>query len=561
MKFTIKSLKFFLAAVFIFVILNNSVFAQYQGDVETDAICTVYLTGIGCPNCAVTDPVLLQELTAKYPRLVVIEYEIYKSRASNQKIIDEYFKTYIPVGTSPGVPFIIFDKENTGLGRFEVLDASEIIESVSFNRCPLENGSLKNLEDLDLTKLNGKVNIWTKNRVLQSGTKADNAVLQKLIFAENVEDVLNEIEYKKVNTETVPLSGAEMKFDNAIIVGDWIVQWRGDTEVEPVGVSNGVTKIEKASWTHAYWIPILISVLFIFVLFYLIWISKKKFCFCFTLTEKQKDILIISISLLFLVGFFFLTKNISPALLEEAGYSLPLPVFTFFIALIDGFNPCNIFVLTFLLGLLVSASHSRARIFTIGYTFIFVVFVIYFLFMAAWLNIFKYIGFITPLRIAIAAIALIAGIINCKELLFFRKGITLMIQDQHKGLLERKIEAMKEIIQKASLPALITSSIGLAAFASLVELPCTAGFPIIYTGILSGKMVDSVVGYYMYLLLYNFIYVVPLIVIITVLGYTFKAEKISKRQMQIIKFIGGLIMILLGIILLFNPGMIGLAIG
>ena len=219
------------------------------------------------------------------------------------------------------------------------------------------------------------------------------------------------------------------------------------------------------------------------------------------------------------------------------------------------------FVLMCLLALLISTSELKTRLYVVGFSFVFMVFVIYFLFMAAWLNIFKYISFITPLRIAIATIALIAGIINCKELLFFRKGISLMIQERHKGPLEQKIEGMKEIVKNGSFPLLISSSIALAAFASLVELPCTAGFPLIYTGILSGKILKNTFGYYGYLLLYNAVYVMPLAAIITIFVYSFRAKQITQRQMQIIKFIGGIIMILLGIILLVNPRLLGLGLG
>jgi len=120
----------------------------------------------------------------------------------------------------------------------------------------------------------------------------------------------------------------------------------------------------------------------------------------------------------------------------------------------------------------------------------------------------------------------------------------------------KKIDKMKEVIQKGSMSALIISSIILALFSSLIELPCTAGFPIIYTGILTGKFMTSSFGYYLYLLAYNLVYVLPLCVIIGIFGYTLKGKRITKHQMGIIKYIGGIIMLLLGIILLVNPGLI-----
>ncbi|MBL7198411.1 MAG: hypothetical protein ISS47_09990, partial [Candidatus Omnitrophica bacterium] len=119
----------------------------------------------------------------------------------------------------------------------------------------------------------------------------------------------------------------------------------------------------------------------------------------------------------------------------------------------------------------------------------------------------------------------------------------------------------KGVIKNGSFPILISSSIGLAAFASLIELPCTAGFPIIYTGILSGRILRNTLGYYGYLFLYNLVYVIPLVAIITIFIYTFRARYITQRQIQVMKFVGGIIMILLGIILLVNPGLIGLGLG
>jgi len=538
----------------ILIIMSIFLFSIFPVNAQEETICSIYITGIGCPNCAFTDTVLLTEFTSANPNLIVIEYEIYHLGSYNRDIANQYFESYLPK-TQPGVPFIIFDKNKTGLGRFEVLDAEETIKELNSNPCALADGSSIYFKELNLVDLPGKVNIWTKNRILISnGTgSGSNQILKELLITDNLSSALEKVDFQEIGCFPVAVSEAEVEFENAIKLDGWILQWNGKS----TEITNGINHVNEFKSTPLIiFFLIFLSILFLIYRFF----TKKKICCIPKFTSKQKNFLITGIAIFLLIGFFILAKNISSDYLKQIGYTLPLPVFTFFIALIDGFNPCNLFVLTFLLGLLVSVSHSRKRIYTIGFTFVFMIFLIYFLFMAAWLNIFKYIGFITPLRIAIALIALTAGIINCKELLFFRKGITLMIQEKHKGLLARRIEKFKGIIQEASMPVLISSSIGLAAFASLVELPCTAGFPIIYTGILSAKVL-SIFSYYLYLMLYNLIYIIPLLVIIIIFGQTFRTKQISKKQMQIIKFIGGLIMILLGIILLINPSLIGIGFG
>ena len=268
---------------------------------------------------------------------------------------------------------------------------------------------------------------------------------------------------------------------------------------------------------------------------------------------NKKKLIIGIVIIIALVAFFIIAKNLSPEALKSLGFTLPLPIFTFIIAIIDGFNPCTMWVLTFLLVLLLSVSHSRKKILTVGYTFVAVVFVIYLLFMAAWLNVFRYLSFLDPIRIVIGTLAIVAGVINVKEYFFFRKGVTLMIQEKHKQPLISKMEKMKDIIKKGSFPGLIAASLSLATFASLVELPCTAGWPIIYTKILAEKVFANSISYYFYLLFYNLVYIIPLFAIITLFAVFLKGKQISKSQMEKIKLIGGVIMLALGIILLVNP--------
>ncbi|MDP8212607.1 MAG: hypothetical protein P9X22_04855 [Candidatus Zapsychrus exili] len=540
--------KIFILFLILFSVLAADVSAKDKGPV-----CAVYLSGIGCHNCAVADPILFTEFTAKYPDLIIFEYEIYKAREENKEVKDKYFKTYFP-GRGAGVPFITFSKKVFAVGATRVIGTDKIIELMDKNDFPLPNGKSISFDELDIAALDGKINIWTKNRVLLSGEGGDNKALKQVLTELDIADALEGIDFKVATPMPVPISGSSINFGHAVKIGGWRLQWNGGA---PQIVKNKTSFMQGAM----FWIIVsLILFGFAFTLFRVEKTSKGA-RLAFDLKKRLRDVIIVSITFVALTIFFIAAKNISPDFLENAGYKIPLPIFTFLIALVDGFNPCNMFVLTCLLAILIATTSSRKRLFAVALSFVATVYVFYFLFMAAWLNVFNYISFIKPLRITIGLIAIAAGIINCKDLFFFKKGISLTIPDSQKGPLMRKIGAMKEVIQNGSMPLLISSSIALASLASLVELPCTAGFPIIYTGILSGKGLDNTLGYYGYLALYNFVYVMPLLVIISVLIYTFRARQITQRHMEIIKFIGGAIMLLLGIVLLVNPALIGLSIG
>lgn len=520
-----------------------------------EPVCVVYITGIGCGNCGVTDPRLLIDASEAHPNLIILEYEIYRNREENDETKSQYFENYLK-GNRPGVPFLIFNKDRTCLGKFQVLQATEEITRMTSNACPLPNGSSVKFEDLNLVHLPGKVKIWTKNRILlQEGASGNNEILNKILLTKDLSAVLNDVTFTKIEPVPVAISYNEIIFAHAVKIDDWVLQWNGE------GVKQLIKKKSNLSGYQLYGMILVLFFLVIVLSSFRMRKTSKGMPYKIELKGRMRDVIIAFSAFLSLIVFYVLAKGIQPDYLENMGYKMPLPLFTFCIALVDGFNPCNMFVLTCLLALLVSTSDSRKRLFTVAFSFIGMVYIFYFLFMASWLNVFNYIQFIDPLRITIAVLALIAGLINCKELFFFKKGLSLTIQDQHKGLLMKRIDKMKNIIQHGSYPVLITSSLGLATFASLVELPCTAGFPIIYTGILSGRGLKSSVWYYLYLMFYNFVYILPLFIIVTVIIYSFRVRRITQRQMEIIKFIGGVIMILLGIILLVNPGLVGLGIG
>lgn len=273
------------------------------------------------------------------------------------------------------------------------------------------------------------------------------------------------------------------------------------------------------------------------------------------ISDRTRKIIIASVAVVVLVAFYLLVRNLNPETLKTLGYTIPLPLFTGLIALVDSLNPCTFWILTFMLVLMMSVSQSRKKILTIGYTFIGIVFLIYFLVMSAWLNIFLYLGYYQIITYIVAAIAIIAGLINCKEFFFYRKGVTLMVQDSHMSFLKQKIEKMKNLIRQGTTLALIGYAIILALFSSLVEIPCTAGFPMIYTKILTEKALPTLL-YYGYIFLYNIIYILPLIIIVSLFGWFMQGKVIPKTWMKTIKLVSGVMMILLGVILLVNPSLL-----
>lgn len=228
-----------------------------------------------------------------------------------------------------------------------------------------------------------------------------------------------------------------------------------------------------------------------------------------------------------------------------------LPFITFVIAGVDAFNPCAFFVLMFMLSMMLHTG-SRKRMLLVGGVFVFFSGFIYFLFMTAWLNLFRVIGQLDVITFIAALVAIVVGGINTKEFFWFKKGLSLTIPDSAKPGLYKRVRNM---MQASSLYTLILATIGLSFFANLYEFLCTAGFPMVYTRILTlNDLTDS--QYYLYLALYNVIYVLPLFIIVIVISFTLGSKKLQKQEGRGLKLISGMMMLTLGGILLVEPNLL-----
>jgi len=232
-----------------------------------------------------------------------------------------------------------------------------------------------------------------------------------------------------------------------------------------------------------------------------------------------------------------------------------LLVFTLIIAGMDSFNPCAFFVLLFLLSLMVHA-RSRSRMLLIGSTFVGISALIYFLFMAAWLNLFMMIGAVPTITLIAGMVAIIIGIINAKDYFLFRQGPSLSIPESAKPTLYRR---MRNLLKADNITTMLLGTATLAVAANSYELLCTAGFPMVYTRLLTLSELSSL-QHYAYLVLYNLIYVIPLMIIVIVFSYTLGAYKLTEQQGRFLKLLSGLMMLGLGLIMLFAPDLLVTAI-
>lgn len=237
-----------------------------------------------------------------------------------------------------------------------------------------------------------------------------------------------------------------------------------------------------------------------------------------------------------------------PLIGEVTAEEYGLPLFTIAIGLIDGFNPCAMWVLLFLLSLLVNLK-SRARILLVAGTFVLVSGLVYYAFMAAWLNLFLIIGFSRLLQVFVGLVAVMIGLIHVKDYFALKQGVSLSIPETAKpGLYQR----MRDIIYAKSLWAALVAVILLAILVNLIELLCTAGLPAVYTQILSGRELPTS-SYYAYLVLYNLAYIFDDALMVGIVVFTLSKTKLQESAGRLLKLLSGSVLVLLGIGLLLFP--------
>jgi hypothetical protein len=237
-----------------------------------------------------------------------------------------------------------------------------------------------------------------------------------------------------------------------------------------------------------------------------------------------------------------------PVVGRVAPGDVSLPVLTVVLAGLDAFNPCAFFVLLFLLSILVHAK-SRWRMAIIGGVFVVTSGLAYFVFMAAWLNLWLVVGQLAWVTLAAGLAAILIAALNIKDYFAFGRGPSLSIPEGAKPGLFRR---MRELVNADRPAVLFVGAVTLAVVANSYELLCTAGFPMVFTRALTMAELGTA-AYYGYLALYNLIYILPLALIVAAFTWTMGARKLGEREGRLLKLLSGLLMLGLGITLVVAP--------
>jgi len=229
-----------------------------------------------------------------------------------------------------------------------------------------------------------------------------------------------------------------------------------------------------------------------------------------------------------------------------ADYSLP--ALSVVLGLVDGFNPCAMWVLVYLISMLFVLQDRRRAWLLVG-SFVFASGVLYFLFMTAWLNAFLLIGYSRPVTIIIGAIALGAGIFNLHDYIQSGGAIVCEVLD-----VDSRKSTMSRIESLATSPlsvATVFAMIALAFIVNSIEFVCSAALPAIFTRVLTMAQL-GVMQYYLYILLYVFFFMLDDVIVFSAAVFAMNTG-LGQRYAKYSKIVGGVILLILGVLLMFAP--------
>ena len=229
--------------------------------------------------------------------------------------------------------------------------------------------------------------------------------------------------------------------------------------------------------------------------------------------------------------------------------NLTLPVVSVLIGLVDGFNPCAMWVLLFLISMLIGIK-DRKKMFILGLSFLISSALIYLLLMLAWLNVASLLLSINYIRVIIGIVALAGAFINIFGYIRHRSNNGCSIVSYKKR--NKVFSKIRKFVHEKNLLLAISGVIALAISVNIVELACSAGLPVMFVQILSMNNL-TFIEEVLYIALYMLFFLLDDIVVFFIAFKTMEMAGFSTKYGKIAKLVGGIILLMIGILLIFRP--------
>jgi hypothetical protein len=228
--------------------------------------------------------------------------------------------------------------------------------------------------------------------------------------------------------------------------------------------------------------------------------------------------------------------------------SQSLVISTLVIGFVDGVNPCSLWVISILLAIVIRTG-SRRRVLAVGSAFLAVTAGMYGLYMVGIYSALSVIGYLWAIQVIVGIVAGVIGVLAVKDYFWFRRGPSMSIREGSKPGLYRR---MREVAASRSLPAALGATVLLAVAVSLLETPCTAGFPVIWTGLLEAFDVGIPAAVLLFVL-YMLPFLIDELLVFGVAVATMRASKLQEKHGRLLKLVAGVFMVALAGTMLVRP--------
>lgn len=533
----------FLGIIVVFSFLVGSALTAKRVFASEKEVNIYFFWGQGCPHCAKEKP-FLEKLEQNYPQVKVYDFEVWYNSENRDLLIEVGKKLNADIS---GVPFTVIGDQYI-IGYYnDATTGKEIENKVKYcleNKCPDPVGKILGLQK-------------EQKPEQQPQQQPEQQPEQQLEQQEEKPEVINtekEIKIYFFWTGGCPLCSAEKEFLEKIKTKYPNLQINSYNLTKDKEREELFKKTLEEFSVETFALPFTV----IGKQYFIGWHSEEKTgklieeaIECALKTECPDIVgsLITSITPENKPSEKLLPEKIKlPLFGEIETKNLSLPLLSVVLGGLDGFNPCAMWTLLFLISLLLGMK-DRKRMWVLGSAFIAASAAVYFLFMAAWLNLLLFIGFIVWIRVIIGLMALGSGIYNLREFFVNKQSSCKVTGDEKK---QKVFEKLKAITQKRQFWLALVGIIILAGAVNLVELICSAGLPVVFTQILALSNLAKW-QYYLYMLLYIFVFMLDDLFVFFAAMLTLQMTGITTKYTRFSHLIGGILMAIIGILLIFKP--------